>query len=92
MSKKSSANIVPEFTMMFTLHAEDQYNFNPGMKDIASGIPDDENGNFVVCNLAYGYRHTSTLTRSFSWSGFDLGVASMGRSVSRTTRQPQRTR
>jgi len=68
----------PIFKMNFTLHAEDQYNFNPGMTDIASGIPDDENGNFVVVGFAQGYLNTSTLKRSFSWKGFDLGVAKMG--------------
>jgi len=82
----------PEFSMRMTLHAEDQYNFNPGMKDIASGIPDDENGEFVVCGLAHGYRHESTLTRSFSWKGFNLGVASMGINLVNVPGQPKRLR
>lgn len=77
-------NIKPEltvFNLRMTLHAEDQYNFNPGMKDIASGLPDDDNGRFVVVGFAQGYRHNSTLTRNFSWKGFNLGVSSMGLNI-----------
>lgn len=63
------------FKMNFTLHAEDQYNFNTGGDiDIATGIPDSENGSLVTAGLANGYLHTSTLFRSFSWDGTDLGV------------------
>lgn len=87
--QKNSVNINhTEFKMNMTLHAEDQYNFNPGMKDIASGIPDDENGRFVVVGFAHGYRHTSMLSRRFSWKGFDLGVASMGLNIQMRQRKP----
>lgn len=78
----------PKFTMNFTLHAEDQYNFNPGQKDIASQIRDEENGNFVVVGLAHGYRHTSTFKRSYSWEGFDLGVQRSGFGIPVTGRSP----
>lgn len=82
----------PEFSMKMSLHAEDQYNFNPGQSDIASGIPDDANGKFVVCGLAHGYRHVATLNRSFTWKGMDLGVASMGVKLQMRQRSPNRTR
>ena len=34
--------------MVWTIHAEDRYNFNPGAKDIATGTPDSENGIFEI--------------------------------------------
>jgi len=81
-----------DFSMSFRINAEDQYNFNPGMNDIAFGIPDDENGKFVVCGLADGDRHNSTLDRLFRWKGTDLGVASMGINLTRIPNQPRRNR
>lgn len=83
---------LPEFRMHLVLHAEDQYNFNPGQKDITSGIPDSVNGKFVVVGFAHGYRHTAKLERHFSWKGFDLGVASMGIQIIRRQGQPQNNR
>lgn len=82
----------PAFSMKMVLHAEDQYNFNKGQADIASGIPDNENGRFVVCGLAHGYRHVATLTRNFSWKGSALGVASMGVKTPIRQKSPSRTR
>jgi hypothetical protein len=81
----------PEFRMNMVLHAEVQYNFNPGKADIATGIPDSDNGRFVV-GWAHGYRHTSTLERSFSWKGSNLGVASMDSRIRLRSRQPQNNR
>lgn len=75
-------NSAPEFSMDMVLHAEDQYNFNPGAKDIATGEPDNENGRFVVVGFAHGYRHTSTLKRNVKWKGFNLGVASSSLKIS----------
>ena len=40
------------FTVDLTIHMEDMYNFNPGMHDIASGIPDSDNGRFEITRLA----------------------------------------
>lgn len=62
------------------------------MVDIVSGIPDDKNGNFVVVGFAHGYRNTSILRCSFSWKGFDLGVAKMGISKISVPRRPNRKR
>jgi hypothetical protein len=81
-----------EFRMNMVLHAEDQYNFNPGATDIATGIPDNENGRFVVVGFAHGYFQSSTLRRSFSWKGSDLGVASMDSRIRPRHRQPQNNR
>jgi len=64
--KQSSA---PNFTLTLVIHAEDRYNFNPGAADIATGIPDDENGVFEITGLAKQYMNTATLTRRVTWSG-----------------------
>lgn len=82
----------PEFTMSLVLHAEDQYNFNPGQQDIASGAPDAENGRFVIVGFAQGYHHSSTLRRKFSWKGFDLGVAAIHGQVRLRPHQPGNNR
>ncbi len=82
----------PLFTMNFLLHAEDQYNFNPQDADIATGISDSANGNLVVVGFAHGYRHTAQLMRTFSWKGFDLGVAGMGTRMIMRQRQPRNNR
>jgi hypothetical protein len=82
----------PEFRMNLVLHAEDQYNFNPGAADIATGIPDNDNGVFVIVGFAKGYFQSSVLRRSFFWKGFDLGVASMGIHLQPRQRQPQNNR
>ncbi len=50
-----------------TIHAEDRYNFNPGAKDIATGIPDSANGRFELCGLAHQYMNFGRATRSVSW-------------------------
>lgn len=65
------------FSMNFTLHAEDQYNFNKGEQDIATGISDAENGKLVVYGFADGYLHTSSLQRKLSWKGTELGMQSV---------------
>lgn len=86
---KSALGRDTDFKMKLTIHAEDQYNFNPGQSDIASGIKDDENGRFVIVGFAQGYRNTSSISRSFSWKGEKLGVASMGINLRRNTRPPK---
>jgi len=52
-----------------TLHAEDRYNFNPGMHDIATGIPDSANGEFELSGLGHQYMNYSTLVRNLTWTG-----------------------
>jgi len=56
------------YTMALTIHVEDRYNFNPGMQDIKTGIPDSDNGIFEVTGLGKQYMNFSTLTRTVSWS------------------------
>lgn len=59
----------PDFTLTLVIHAEDRYNFNPGAADIATGIPDSDNGVFEVTGLAKQYMNYATLTRRVAWSG-----------------------
>lgn len=51
------------FTALLTLLAEDMYNFNPGAKDIATGVPDSENGRFEITRLAHEFLSVSSLSR-----------------------------
>lgn len=62
--KKLDADI---FQAQITLHAEDMYNFNPGMKDIATGKPDSDNGMFEVTGLAKQYLNVATEMFNISW-------------------------
>jgi len=55
------------YQMEFTLHAEDRYNFNPGMADIATGTPDSENGRFEITGLGHQYMHYGEITRTVTW-------------------------
>ncbi len=88
----SSSQHTERFTVTLTIHAEDQYNFNPGQEDIATGAPDNANGRFVIVGWAHGYRHTATLRRTFAWSGYDLGVPSLAINPPNRARQPQNNR
>jgi len=82
----------PEFKMELVLHAEDQYNFNPGDNDIATGLSDDANGKFVIVGFAHGYFQSAILRKTFSWKGLNLGVASMGINTQLRQMQPQNNR
>lgn len=64
---KPDGNGKPQFSANMTLHAEDRYNFNPGMKDIATGTPDAVNGRFETVGLAKQYTNYATLQRDVSW-------------------------
>jgi hypothetical protein len=57
-----------KFVLQFTLHAEDRYNFNPGMTDLATGTPDAENGQFELSGLAKEFNDFATLTREIRFS------------------------
>ena len=63
----------PDFDVVFTMHFEDKYNFNPGQSDIATGIPDDANGIFEINGLASQYLNKSTLSRRLKWTGIPTG-------------------
>lgn len=61
-------NGTPGYKMLMTLHAEDRYNFNPGAKDIKTGIPDSANGIFEITGLAQQYTNIAKLDRKVTWS------------------------
>jgi hypothetical protein len=58
----------PTFSMNYTLHAEDRYNFNPGQADIATGVPDATRGKLEQTGLAHQYTQYATLNRDVSWT------------------------
>src|SRR5262249_24066239 len=70
----------PRLTMHETLHAQDRYNFNPGMKDIATSTRDAENGRFQQVGLAKQYENSGTSRRNVAWDLGDLesGVVTGG--------------
>ena len=80
------------FEMDLTLHAEDRYNFNPGAADIATGAPDDLNGQLEVSGLANQYTNYATLFRHIAWLGFTVGVYQSTNSPGRRVRQPDDNR
>ena len=70
------------FTLDMTLHAEDRYNFNPGQKDIATGIPDSDNGIFEITGLGNQFDQTAESRRIIKWKRGSLaksGSASVNR-------------
>jgi hypothetical protein len=82
-------NDLPQFYMTMTLHAEDRYNFNPGAADIATGIPDADNGIFEITGLAHQYDHFSELTRKVQWVGVKSVTNFSTSSTNQRQRQPQ---
>lgn len=55
------------FKLKLTIEMEDMYNFNPNMKDMATGTPDAENGRFERTGLGYEYLNIGSITRSFTF-------------------------
>ena len=53
--------------MVVTVHVEDQYNFNAGQSDIASGAPDSANGRFSELGWAQGFNVTGEVQRVVEW-------------------------
>lgn len=47
-----------------------------GDSDIATGIPDSDNGRFEITGLGHQYDNLSTLRRVLTWTGSRLGVHS----------------
>ena len=84
----ASSSSGPHFSLEMTLHAEDRYNFNPGQADIATGIPDSDNGRFEVTGLGNQFDNTATLTRHVEWDGL-LGSSAGAVSSNNTDRQRQ---
>ena len=63
------------FELVMTLHAEDRYNFNPGQHDIATKIPDSDNGIFEITGLGKQFDQTATLKRKLTWKHGTLATA-----------------
>ena len=81
-----------QFRMDVTIHAEDRYNFNPDQHDIATGIPDSDNGNFEVSGLGNQYDQAGTLNRNVRWERGKLPSSSVGLAGSRRQRMPGQNR
>jgi hypothetical protein len=87
-----AATPVPSFSALFTLHAEDRYNFNPGAHDITTGIPDDANGRFEVTGLAQQYTNYAVLVRTVTWMGATPASEVVKRISDSRDRKPQDNR
>lgn len=59
-------------TMNITVHADDEYNFDKGANDLATGTPDDVNGRFAQLGWAHEFHTEGALTRTVTW---DIGHA-----------------
>lgn len=69
--------------MDLTLHAEDRYNFNPGAKDIQTGVADKWNGVLECSGLGHQYMNEATLTRTVDWvQGAGVGVPASDLTIS----------
>ncbi|MBL8260172.1 MAG: hypothetical protein JNM60_10225 [Candidatus Competibacteraceae bacterium] len=73
------------FALDMTLHAEDRYNFNPGQKDIATGIPDSDNGIFEITGLGNQFDQTAELRRIIKWK-----LGTLAKSGSASVNRPRR--
>lgn len=60
-------------TMEIAVHGEDRYNFNRGEADIATEIPDEENGRFTEIGWAQPFNTHGDLTRTVTWELGDAG-------------------
>lgn len=56
-----------EYTLNISVEMEDFYNFNKGQADIATGLPDDQNGRFEVFGWAKSFYSRGTVTRTVTW-------------------------
>jgi hypothetical protein len=73
----------PTFSMRYTLHGEDRYNFNPGAADIATGQPDSDNGRFEQAGLAHQYMNYGTLQRDVTWTRGNIAGSTNTKTVGR---------
>lgn len=89
---RASISTSPHFVMEMILHVEDMYNFNPGAKDIVTGIPDSANGIFEITGLAKQYLNVSELTRYVEWTGKPDSVLTITSSNPGRVRQPSDNR
>ncbi|MBK8181375.1 MAG: hypothetical protein V9E94_04935 [Microthrixaceae bacterium] len=73
------------FALDMTLHAEDRYNFNPGQRDIVTGIPDSDNGIFEITGLGNQFDQTAELRRIIKWK-----YGTLAKSGSSSANRPRR--
>jgi hypothetical protein len=85
---RSPSMSAPVFRATMDLHAEDRFNFNPGNVDVATGIPDDDNGMFETTGLGHQFDHFGSLRRLLEWRGCELGVQLSARPHTTRLRQP----
>jgi hypothetical protein len=55
--------------MVMTRYVKDMYNFNPGVADIATGIPNSANRIFEITGLAKEYRTVSQISCTVKRTG-----------------------
>ncbi|MFC8421082.1 DNRLRE domain-containing protein [Streptomyces sp. NPDC057236] len=72
-----------EMSMSVTVHALDQYDFNAGATDIASGTPDNVNGRFATLGWAKPFLVRGTFTRNVTWTMGQAGSTTVGSDVYR---------
>jgi hypothetical protein len=66
-AKATSKDGILTYTVTYTIHGEDEYNFNPGMHDVATGTPDNVNGQFELTGLAKQFKQTGEATFTITW-------------------------
>ena len=55
------------YTLKIDVEMEDFYNFNKGQSDIATGLPDDQNGRFEVFGWAKSFYSRGHVSRTVTW-------------------------
>lgn len=78
-----------EYTMQLTYHAEDRYNFNPGMKDIASSSLDRDNGRFEVLGWGRPFMSYGETTTTVTWVEGDIANSQVGQSFGDRVSEPR---
>jgi len=56
-----------EYTLNLVINIEDFYNFNDGQVDIATGLPDNDNGRFEVLGWAKSFLSGGQIHRTLTW-------------------------
>ncbi|WP_157856184.1 hypothetical protein [Actinacidiphila yeochonensis] len=65
------------FAMKIVIHEKGRYDFNKGMRDIATGIPDDVNDCFATLGWAKPCMTRGTVTRTVTWTRGDIAGSSV---------------
>ena len=56
-----------EYQLKLTVKMEDFYNFNKNQHDIATGLPDNENGRFEVLGWAKSFYSRAEFVETITW-------------------------